>query len=55
MSDYSNLPESWPVMYSDVSMECNHQMHWVDESEEYECINGCGRVDEEPPERKIEE
>lgn len=47
-------PEGWPEMYSAMGRgRCPHQMHWDSEEGVYRCINGCGEVDEEPPEGKI--
>ena len=51
----SERPVGWPGMYSAAGRtpSCPHQMHWDDSEDVYQCIYGCGEVDEKPPESKL--
>lgn len=51
MSEQTNSdttrPEGWPDMFPDPDLDCNHQFHWDDPDEVYQCMY-CDLTREEP-------
>ncbi|QCW05304.1 hypothetical protein [Natrinema pallidum] len=51
--DETDLPEGWPVWFTDADPHCSHYYQWGDSRDAYKCIY-CEHIRQEPPERKVD-